>query len=76
VQHVDVRVAGRSAATIETGASSTSNTRSKLTKEVSRSTRAFVRPVNGWYTRDTSVAIATRVPAVMSPDTTNCAPMP
>ncbi len=44
------------------GASRTSNTRSKLTIEVIRSTRAFVRPVSGWYTRVTSAASATSVP--------------
>ena len=33
---------------IDSGASSTSNTRSKLTIAVIRSTRAFVRPVSGW----------------------------
>ncbi len=47
---------------IGSGASSTSNTRSNDTIDVIRSTRAFVSPVSGWYTRVTSAARATSVP--------------
>ena len=48
------------------GASSTSNTRSKLTIDVITSTRALVRPVSGAYTRPTSDASATSVPVVIA----------
>ncbi len=40
------------------------------------STRAFVRPVSGWYTRVTSAAKATNVPISMLPSTTMKAPKP
>ena len=61
---------------IASGASSTSKTRSKLTIDVIRSTRALVSPVRGWYTRVTRAASATSVPTLISSDTTRWAPTP